>query len=324
MSRSNQLIRATDLTRYYKIQRDSLRAGRFGLGFLRRDMDYVKAIDGISFEVAEASAVGLIGLNGAGKSTLLKLITGVIVPTSGELTVGGLRPSEKRKVVARNVGVVFGHRSQLWPDVPVIESFKVLRRIYSVDEKPYRERLERLSDLLEMHELVRRPTRQLSLGQRVRAEIMASLLHGPRLLILDEPTVGLDIVAKANIRRLIRSLVEEEGVTVILASHEVTDIEAICDRAILLHEGHILFDGTLDELRKRAAVERSLVLDIVPDDTVGDAGTEISVDRVTMPLDQVGGAKRLSELAAAGTIVDASVTGGSLEAVIAAMFEQPR
>ena len=322
MSNSAPIIKATDLRRYYKIQRDSLRTGRFGLGLLRRDMDYVKAIDGISFEIEEASAVGLIGLNGAGKSTLLKLITGVLVPASGELIVGGLKPSEKRKVVARNIGVVFGHRSQLWPDVPVIESFKVLRRIYSVDEESFQVRLEQLSDLLEMHELIRRPTRQLSLRQRVRAEIMASLLHGPKLLILDEPTVGLDIVAKAKIRRLIRSLVEEENVTVILASHEVTDIEEICDRAILLHEGHVLFDGTLDELRARVPVERSLVLDIVPDDEANKTGSETLIDRVTVPLDQVGGAKRLSELAESGTIVDASVTGGSLETIIATMFER--
>ena len=216
--------------------------------------------------------------------------------------------------------MVFGHRTQLWFDVPVIDSFKVLRRIYSVPKAEFDARLKQLTELLELGDLLSRSTRQLSLGQRMRAEIMASLLHGPRLLILDEPTVGLDIVAKSNIRRLIRSLVSEEGVTVILASHEVADIEEICDRAILIDEGKLLYDGTLDELKRRAQVDRSLVVDVMRDDAGSGPGSQIEIEQITVPLGDGEASSVLVELASSRRIVGASVTGGSLETILAKMF----
>ncbi|MBI4307168.1 MAG: ATP-binding cassette domain-containing protein [Chloroflexi bacterium] len=318
---SPTLITAHDLHRYYRVQKNALSAGRFGIRMLRREMDVVKAIDGVNFEIGTGTAVALVGLNGAGKSTLLKLITGVLVPTSGELTVAGLRPTDQRTKVAGMVGVVFGHRSQLWWDVPLIESMKVLRRIYSVERPVYEERLEKLTALLDLTELLSRAPRQMSLGQRVRGEIMASLLHGPRLLILDEPTVGLDIIAKANIRRLIRTLVSEEQVTVILASHEVIDIEEICDRVMLIHHGKILYEGTLDALKAHTDVDRSLVLDVVRD---GDESGTVKVEKVTVPLDGAGSAQKLIEAASKGTVAGATVTGGSLEQILAKIFGETR
>ncbi len=319
-SATGPIIVANQLTRHYKVQKNALKTGRFGLGLVRREMEIVKAIDDLNFTIEPATAVGLIGLNGAGKSTLLKLITGVLVPTSGEVLVGGLQPSEHRKEVVRNIGVVFGHRSQLWWDVPLIDSLNVLRLIYSVDEKDYKQRLQILTDRLEMGDLLPRAPRQLSLGQRVRGEIMASLLHGPNLLILDEPTVGLDIIAKAKIRRLIRSLIEEEGVTVILASHEVSDIEEICERTILLHEGRILYEGTIEALKAQANVERSLVLDV--ERGTGQGSDDVVVEQVTIPLSGNDTARRLAEVASLGTVSGAQVTGGSLEVILARLFDE--
>ncbi len=317
---SKTWVRANDLTREYRVQTDGLSTGRFGLGLFRREMRTVTAIDNISFSIDRGEAVGLVGLNGAGKSTLLKLITGVLVPTSGEVAVGGLNPSQNRSQVVSDIGVVFGHRSQLWWDAPLVDSMNVLKLIYSVDEDEYRQRLEQLSEILELGELIRRAPRQLSLGQRVRGEIMASLLHSPKLLILDEPTVGLDIIAKARIRNLIRTLVEEEDVTVILASHEVTDIERVCDRTILIDHGQILYDGTIEQLIATAGVERSLVLDVASE--AGGTEGDVSVEQVTVPLTGEDAASRLIEAASAGTVSDARVTGGDLEVILARVFDR--
>ena len=220
----------------------------------------------------------------------------------------------------RNIGVVFGHRSQLWWDVPLIDSMNVLRLIYSVSESDYKTRLESLTDLLELGDLLARAPRQLSLGQRVRGEILASLLHAPELLILDEPTVGLDIIAKSKIRRLIRSLIENQGVTVILASHEVSDIEEICDKTILLHEGKILYEGTIEELKAQTDVERSLILEI--ERSVEGQDDAVTVEEVTVPLSGGDAAARLTEAASLGTVSGAQVTGGSLEVILARLYDE--
>jgi ABC-2 type transport system ATP-binding protein len=320
MTSVEPMIVAKNLSRQYRVQKDALNTGRFGFGLARREMETVDAIKSISFTVNKAEAVGLIGLNGAGKSTLLKLVTGVLVPSSGELTVDGLDPSADRKKVAREIGVVFGHRSQLWWDAPLKDSMEVLRLIYSVGKADYERRLSDLVELLQLGDLILRAPRQISLGQRVRGEILASLLHSPKLLILDEPTVGLDIIAKARIRTLIRSLIDNEGVTVILASHEVSDIEEICERTILIHEGEILYEGTIDELKSGADVERSLVLDVsVPAD---DGSDGVEVREMTVPLTGGNTAAILEKAASSGTVSDARVTGGSLEAILSKMFDK--
>ncbi len=311
------VVEVKNLTREYRVQKNALAGGRFGLGLLRREMETITAIDGISFSVNAGEAVGLVGLNGAGKSTLLKLITGVLVPTRGEVLVGGLDPSKNRSQVVRNIGVVFGHRSQLWWDAPLSDSMNVLKLIYSVGDDVYAERLRTLSEILELEPLLSRAPRQLSLGQRVRGEILASLLHKPDLLILDEPTVGLDILAKSRIRKLIRTLVEEEQMAVILASHEVTDIEEVCERTILIDHGKILYEGTIEDLVASARVERSLVLDVASEDD-GD----VEVRRVTVPLSGEDAARQLIEAASNGTVTDARVTGGDLEVILARLFDQ--
>ncbi len=283
-------------------------------------MSSVKAVDDISFDIAPGTAVGLIGLNGAGKSTLQKMITGVLVPTSGSLKVTGLNPEKSRKNLAKKVGVVFGHRTQLWWDVPLVDSLNVLRRVYGVDKSEFEARKSKLADLLDLGDLMPRAPRQFSLGQRVRAEIMASLLHGPQLLVLDEPTVGLDVLAKANIRTLIRSLVEEEGVSVLLASHEVADIEEICSRALLIDHGKLLFDGSLEELTAKSSVDRTLSLEVVHEDSSSESG--VRLETVSIDLDSTDAARQINEATQTGKISEASVGGGSLESVLAAMFAE--
>jgi ABC-2 type transport system ATP-binding protein len=314
------MVVVKNLSRHYKVQEDALKTGRFGLGLMRRRMKIVNALENISFTVNKSEALGLIGLNGAGKSTLLKLLTGVLVPSSGQVLVGGLNPSADRKQNARQIGVVFGHRSQLWWDASLLDSMDVLRLIYSVDKDAYKSRLARLVELLELGDFMHRAPRQLSLGQRMRGEILASLLHSPKLLILDEPTIGLDIIAKVRIRALISSLVADEGVTVILASHEVSDIEQICDRSILIHQGEILYEGSIDDLKSGADVERSIVLDVSVTNENESEGTEIR--QITVPLAGSKTMEALQEAAALGMVSDASVTGGSLETILAKMFDK--
>ena len=261
MDGSQVLIEADALTRYYKVRKPSQGKGR--RWFVKRDYELVRALESVSFSIKHGSAVGLVGLNGAGKSTLLKLVMGLLAPTSGSIRVAGIEPNRKRKDIAKSIGVVFGHRSQLWPDVSIIESYEALRKIYSVDPKAFKERLDRLAALVNIESILSRHPREISLGQRMRAEILASLLHGPKLLILDEPTLGLDIVVKASIRQLIKSIVREQSCTVILASHTVADIEAICDKVLLIHKGKIRYEGKIEDIKTIAGSETSLEVETI-------------------------------------------------------------
>ncbi len=222
-------------------------------------------------------------MNGAGKSTLLKLVMGLLAPTSGSIRVAGIEPNRKRKDIAKSIGVVFGHRSQLWPDVSIIESYEALRKIYSVDPKAFKERLDRLAALVNVESILSRHPREISLGQRMRTEILASLLHGPQLLILDEPTLGLDIVVKASIRQLIKSIVREQSCTVILASHTVADIEAICDKVLLIHKGKIRYEGTIEDIKAIAGAETSLEVETIRINEAQQPVKETTLIPVTSP-----------------------------------------
>ena len=194
--------------------------------------------------------VGYIGPNGAGKSSTIKILSGILTPEEGICLVDGLIPWKNRIEYVRNIGVVFGQRSQLWWDVPVLDSFELLREIYRIPESTYRRNLEQLTNMLDLSQLLKTPVRQLSLGQRMRCEIAASLLHDPRILFLDEPTIGLDAVSKLAVRDFIRKLNQDKNTTVILTTHDMQDIEALTDRIILIGKGKILLDGTIDDIRK--------------------------------------------------------------------------
>ena len=217
----------------------------------KRQYDTVRALDDISFAIGDGEMVGYIGPNGAGKSSTIKVLSGILTPDGGRCEIDGRCPWKERTRHVREIGVVFGQRSQLWWDVPVIDSFELLRDIYRVPQAEYRRNLDELVELLNLAQIVKTPTRQLSLGQRMRCEIAASLLHSPKILFLDEPTIGLDAVSKLAVRSFIRELNQRRGTTVLLTTHDMQDIEALASRVILIGKGKILLDGALESLKKQ-------------------------------------------------------------------------
>lgn len=232
-------------------------------GLFLRKHDTRIALDHISFNIEEGETVGYIGPNGAGKSTTVKILSGILVPDSGEIKVLGKVPWMHRLEIVRQIGVVFGQRTQLWWDLQVIESFELLKAIYTIPHEAYRKTLAILVDALGLSKLLHTPVRQLSLGQRMRCDLAASLLHSPKILFLDEPTIGLDATSKLAVRDFIRHLNKEQKVTILLTTHDMDDIESLCRRVIILNEGKIHFDGSLEHLRKRITPERRLVIDLL-------------------------------------------------------------
>lgn len=218
---------------------------------LKRDYKIIEALKDISFQVQPGEIVGYIGPNGAGKSTTIKIMSGVLLPDAGNCTILNRTPWKDRQQYVSQIGVVFGQRSQLWWDVPVIDSFQLLRDIYRLSESQYSEKLTELSQLLNLSELLHTPVRQLSLGQRMRCELAASLLHSPTILFLDEPTIGLDADSKLAVRAIIKEINERYGVTVILTTHDMSDIEALAHRIMMIGKGTLLFDGTITQLQQR-------------------------------------------------------------------------
>lgn len=213
-----------------------------------RDYRIIKAVDGIDFSLEKGEIVGFVGPNGAGKSTTIKMLSGVLEPTSGDVRVNGLVPFKNREKNAMNIGVVFGQRSQLWWDLPVIESFYVLKKIYRIRNADYDETLESFNRLVSLKDLYAKPVRTLSLGQRMLCDICASFLHNPRIIFLDEPTIGLDVSVKSRIRALIRELNQQRKTTIILTTHDISDIEALCKRIIIIDKGRIIYDGSLEKV----------------------------------------------------------------------------
>ena len=225
----------------------------------------VLAVNEVSFAIAAGESIGYLGPNGAGKSTMIKMLAGILVPTAGQVMVLGRTPHLERMQNAAEIGVVFGQRSQLWWDLPVIDSFELNRRIYRIPTARYRDNLARFSEMLQLTPFLDRAVRQLSLGQRMRAEMVMALLHDPKILFLDEPTIGLDVIAKDVVRRFLREINRERGVTLILTTHDLQDIEEICPRLIMVDEGKLLFDGALARLRATLGARRRLKLEFAED-----------------------------------------------------------
>ncbi|WP_367575598.1 ABC transporter ATP-binding protein [Acutalibacter caecimuris] len=243
------VIEVQDLRKTFKVARREAGFGQAVKNLFHRDYEHIHALDGISFTIGDGEMVGYIGPNGAGKSSTIKILSGILTPDSGKCLVNGRVPWKERVRHVKEIGVVFGQRSQLWWDVPVTDSFELLKEIYSIPAAVYKRNLEELTGMLGLKELLRTPTRQLSLGQRMRCEIAGSLLHSPKILFLDEPTIGLDAVSKLAVRDFIKRLNRERGTTVILTTHDMQDIEALASRILLIGKGRILLDGGLEDIR---------------------------------------------------------------------------
>lgn len=249
-----------------------------------RDYTTVKAVDRVSFAVARGEMVGYIGPNGAGKSTSIKMLTGILMPSSGEARVNGFLPYKQRRQYVKSIGVVFGQRTQLWWDIAVVESFKLLRRIYEVSEKDFRERMGKFNEILSIEDYLYTPVRKLSLGERMRCDLAAALLHNPPLLFLDEPTIGLDVVAKDQIRKFLRAINREFQTTVLLTTHDLDDIEELCRRIMIIDRGQLLYDGPLDLLKQKLL--RTKQIKFAVKDSQGAAGVQ-SFARDGLELEQV-------------------------------------
>lgn len=313
------------LTKSYRISQRS--PGLWGAvrGLLRRRTRTIEALRGVSFAVERGELVGYLGPNGAGKSTTVKALAGILVPSGGSVTVGGLVPWQDRVANARRIGVVFGQRTQLWWDLPVVESFELLRDIYAIPRADYARRSDELADLLELRPLLDVPVRQLSLGQRMRCDLAAALLHGPEVLFLDEPTIGLDAVSKLAVREFILRLNRERGVTVLLTTHDMDDVEALCRRVIVIDDGRLFLDGTLGDLRRQVTAERRLIVDLDDDAGVDDEDAEVvsrQARRVTLRFDprRISAARLITRVTARYAVRDLLVENPPIEEVIARLY----
>jgi ABC-2 type transport system ATP-binding protein len=295
-----------------------VRRGRF-----RRERHVVPAVNGISFRVDRGELLGYLGPNGAGKSTTIKMLTGILVPTGGHISVAGLEPSRKRIELAHRIGAMFGQRIQLWWDLPLRDSFELLRHIYRVPADRHRTNLARFREVLELDAFLDTPVRQLSLGQRIRGELTAAMLHAPELLFLDEPTIGLDVVAKQRVRDFLVEINREDGVTVMLTTHDLGDIERLCNRLLVIDHGSLIWDGGIPELKERYGGERTLVIDLeepAPPLVVEGA----VVDRVDGPRQWLrfkGSASEItSRVAEAARLVDLQVQEPDIEEIVRRIY----
>jgi ABC-2 type transport system ATP-binding protein len=298
-------------------------------GLLHRRYREVRALDGVSFSLEPGELVGYIGPNGAGKSTTIKVLAGILVPDSGRCEVMGRVPWKERVAHVGRIGVVFGQRTQLWWDLPVVESFDLLRDIYRVPSKSYARNRDELIALLDLAPLLDTPVRQLSLGQRMRCDLAAALLHAPDLLFLDEPTIGLDAVSKLAVRDFVRRLNRERGVTVLLTTHDMDDIEALCTRVMVIGGGRILSDGTLEALRAGVTRERWLIVDLADGaETPADPDAPLirrEGSRVYLRFDPaaVSPAELIGRLAARHPVRDLFVQDPPIEEIVARLYGEP-
>ncbi len=324
------VVAVEELTKTFRVaERDPGLAGAFR-GLLHRRHRTVHALARVSFELQPGELVGYIGPNGAGKSTTVKLLSGILVPDGGRCRVLGRVPWEERVPTVRELGVVFGQRTQLWWDLPVTESFDLLGEIYRVEPAMHRRVRDELSEQLDLGPLLDVPVRQLSLGQRMRCDLAASLLHSPRLLFLDEPTIGLDAVSKLAVRDFVRRLNRERGVTVILTTHDLDDIEALCSRVLVLGEGKLLCDGTLADLRARVTTQRSLIVDLEEEGAVVDLPEATVVSReghrvhLRFEPSRISAAALIAQLTARHSIRDLFVENPPIEEIVARLYEDLR
>ena len=318
-------ILVENLTKTYQVlERKKGLRGALG-GLFKREVKVVKALNNVSFEIKPGELIGYIGPNGAGKSTTVKVLSGILVPDAGRVEVMGRVPWQERTVHVSQIGVVFGQRTQLWWDVPVIDSFELLRDIYRVPRDEFKRTFTELIEVLDLGDFLDTPLRQLSLGQRMRCELTGSLLHQPQLLFLDEPTIGLDAVSKLKVREFLKRHNQEHGTSIILTTHDMDDIEALCNRVMVIGHGSILFDGTLEGLRQRYAPERRLILEVVDEpprlltkaDSLNFDGHKVTIlfnpNRISVP-------DMIAQITAQCSVKDLVVENLPIEEIISRMY----
>lgn len=323
-----KIIQVRELRKHFKIP--VRKTGRLGAvrNLFSLERTIKPAVDGINFDIQKGEMVGYVGPNGAGKSTTIKMLTGILLPTSGDVEVDGLVPHRDRKQLARRIGVVFGQKTQLWWDVPVIESLRLLKEIYKIPTSSYKANLELFNDLLDLHEFQNTPVRQLSLGQRMRSDLAAALLHSPDILFLDEPTIGVDVVAKERFRSFIHNLNRERRVTVLLTTHDMLDIEKVCDRMMIIDKGKIIYDGPIAGMKERFTPYRVLVVDFV------DGEPKVKIDlaelmeykdrqaRFRFDRTKVSASELIVELAGKYRVRDISVEEPEIEAIVREIYKR--
>jgi ABC-2 type transport system ATP-binding protein len=295
---------------------------------VKREHIKKEAVKDVSFSIEEGEMVGYIGPNGAGKSTTIKMLTGILVPSSGRVKVNGIVPYENRQENAKNIGVVFGQRTQLWWDLPTIESFELLKEIYQVSNKRYKENMDTFTEILGLDEFLNTPVRQLSLGQRMRADIAASLLHDPPILFLDEPTIGLDVVAKEKMRRFIKEINNERKITVILTTHDMEDIEKLCERMILIDHGQKVYDGEMAVVKEKFGKNRTLIVDLEESSrclklTGGEVfKEEASRFWIRFNRDAVSASELIAQITKTHNIKDLTVEEPEIESIISRIYQE--
>lgn len=331
------MIEVTNLTKeFVKYEKEK---GLKGLlkGFFNAKKVVNKAVDNVSFSINEGEMVGYIGANGAGKSTTIKMLTGILTPSSGEVKVNGIIPYKDRVPNAKNIGVVFGQRTQLWWDLPLSESFLILREIYEIPQKEYDERMNFFNEILNLNEFIKSPVRTLSLGQRMRADIAASLLHNPKVLYLDEPTIGLDVNAKQKMRDAIKLMNQTYKTTVILTTHDLDDIQELCNRILIIDKGSIIYDGSLQEIKDKYGTTKRIefeVRDELLDEKMDFASvfdidpSELEITRedkklsIVFPKHKISVAQMTEEILRRFDVQDISIFDANIERIVAKIYDE--
>ena len=325
------MIEVENLHKTYHVRQHYRGAGGALRNMVTRSGSHVQAVNDISFSVAGGEIVGYVGPNGAGKSTTIKMLTGILGPRSGRVVVDGLVPWQHRRQLAGKIGVVFGQRTQLWWDLPLIESLELLRHVYRVPTERFNANLSTFRELLDLDPFLNTPVRQLSLGQRMRGDLAAALLHDPSILYLDEPTIGLDVVAKARIREFLLDINRQRGVTVLLTTHDMSDIAHLCKRMLVIDHGKLLYDGGVDALRNRLGVERTLVVDLegiqhTDEPLVVDGAHEIRADGPRRWLrfrrDEISAADLIARVTTRYRIQDLTLEEPQIESIVRRIYEE--
>lgn len=295
-------------------------------GLFKPQKKIVTAVNDISFSIEKGEIVGYIGPNGAGKSTTVKMMSGILTPTSGEILINGISPIKDRKAVVRRLGVVFGQRTQLYWDLRLGESFELLRRIYDIDDATFNENMEMMNEILDINSIIDTPVRQLSLGQRMRGDLAAAMLHSPDVLFLDEPTIGLDVDAKHAIRKFIKEINRTRKTTVILTTHDLGDIQELCQRLIIINKGMIIEDGSLNELIDRIAPYRQLVIEFYSEQNITHPKAEIvssegSVTIYRFMKNEITAAKLIEDISSSAKIKDFKLEEASIDDIIRVAYK---